>query len=71
MDAFQAAVPGAPILIVSGYVQEELTRRGIEEGRYSFLAKPFSADELLRVVAGLIAKREALRRGAEERAAGL
>jgi signal transduction histidine kinase/ActR/RegA family two-component response regulator len=71
IDAFQIAAPEAPILIVSGYVQEELTRRGIEQGLYSFLAKPFSSDELLRVVAGLIAKRETRQREAEERAAGL
>jgi signal transduction histidine kinase/CheY-like chemotaxis protein len=39
--------PSMPVLVCSGHVQEELLRRGISTGRYAFLAKPFSAQQLL------------------------
>lgn len=52
---FEARNPGAPVLLCSGYVDEELVRRGIEAGRYRFLAKPFSPDQLLAAVAMLLA----------------
>jgi DNA-binding NtrC family response regulator len=39
--------PSMAVLVCSGYVQEELLRRGIATGRYAFLAKPFTAQELL------------------------
>jgi nitrogen-specific signal transduction histidine kinase/CheY-like chemotaxis protein len=43
-----------PVLLCSGHVQEDLLRRGIETGRYAFLEKPFSAQQLLDKVHGLI-----------------
>ncbi len=52
--AFEARNPGAPVLLCSGYVGEDLVRRGIEAGRYRFLPKPFSPDQLLAAVAMLI-----------------
>ena len=39
--------PSMPVLVCSGHVQEELLRRGISTGRYAFLSKPFSAQQLL------------------------
>jgi signal transduction histidine kinase len=61
-----AIIPGAPtrevvhafentsrpgrVLIVSGYVDEELTRRGIEQGRYRLLRKPFLPRDLCAAV---------------------
>jgi signal transduction histidine kinase/CheY-like chemotaxis protein len=39
--------PAMAILVCSGYVREELLRRGVEAGRYAFLAKPFTAEQLL------------------------
>ena len=39
--------PSMAVLVCSGYVQEELLRRGIATGRYAFLSKPFTAQELL------------------------
>jgi signal transduction histidine kinase/CheY-like chemotaxis protein len=39
--------PAMPVLVCSGHVQEELLRRGISTGRYAFLSKPFSAQQLL------------------------
>jgi CheY-like chemotaxis protein/anti-sigma regulatory factor (Ser/Thr protein kinase) len=43
----QQLVPGLPVIVCSGHVQEELLRRGIEAGRYAFLPKPFSPQELV------------------------
>jgi signal transduction histidine kinase/CheY-like chemotaxis protein len=54
IEAFELANPRSPVLIVSGYVQEELTRRGIEEGRYRLLRKPFPPEELAAVVDELL-----------------
>jgi signal transduction histidine kinase/CheY-like chemotaxis protein len=39
--------PTMAILVCSGYVREDLLRRGVEAGRYAFLAKPFTAEQLL------------------------
>jgi DNA-binding NtrC family response regulator len=52
--AFEAAHPDRPVLVVSGYVQEELTMRGIEEGRYRLLRKPFSVGDLSNAVGELL-----------------
>jgi two-component system cell cycle sensor histidine kinase/response regulator CckA len=50
IDAFLAAFPSRPVLVVSGYVEEELTRNGIEQGRCHLLRKPFPPEELCRTV---------------------
>jgi CheY-like chemotaxis protein len=39
--------PAMGILVCSGYLREDLLRRGVEAGRYAFLAKPFTAEQLL------------------------
>ena len=39
--------PGMAVLVCSGYMREELLRRGVEAGRYAFLAKPFTSEQLL------------------------
>jgi two-component system cell cycle sensor histidine kinase/response regulator CckA len=54
-DALRAAKPTLPILFMSGYSDDEMTRRGFSDTRVAFLAKPFSADSLVGAV------REALR----------
>jgi signal transduction histidine kinase len=41
----RASRPG--ILVCSGYVEEELVRRGIDAGEYAFLQKPFAPDQLV------------------------
>jgi len=43
------------VLVVSGHVQEELLRRGIETGEVAFLAKPFGRDEFLAAVSEVMA----------------
>jgi signal transduction histidine kinase/ActR/RegA family two-component response regulator len=49
--------PSMPVLVCSGHVQEDLLRRGIATGRYAFLAKPFSAQQLLICVTQLLESR--------------
>ena len=56
-DEFRQLFPAAPVLIVTGYVEEELVRRGIEEGRVSVLEKPFTAEALVTRVNELLAPR--------------
>ncbi len=53
-DAFVDRHPAAAVLVVSGYVQEELTRRGIEEGDYALLRKPFEPQTLCEKVDDLL-----------------
>lgn len=48
--------PGKPVIVCSGHVAEELARRGIEEGRYALLAKPFTPEELVRAVVRLTSR---------------
>jgi signal transduction histidine kinase/CheY-like chemotaxis protein len=50
-------VPSMPVLVCSGHVPEELLRRGIATGRYAFLSKPFSAQQLLASVAQVLGSR--------------
>jgi two-component system cell cycle sensor histidine kinase/response regulator CckA len=53
--------PGMGVLVCSGYVREDLLRRGIHAGRYAFLAKPFTADQLIASVDGVLRTAAALR----------
>jgi signal transduction histidine kinase/CheY-like chemotaxis protein len=52
--AFEKWCPGRPVLIVSGYVRDELAVRGIEQGRHRLLRKPFSPNDLSSAVADLL-----------------
>jgi len=54
-DALHATNPALPIVFMSGYSDDEMTRRGFADAQVAFLAKPFSADSLVGAV------REALR----------
>jgi DNA-binding response OmpR family regulator len=49
-----AKTPRPAILVCSGYVEEELVRRGVQAGEYALLRKPFSPAELLEQVRTLI-----------------
>ena len=46
--------PGMGVLVLLGYVREDLLRRGVHAGRYAFLAKPFTADQLIASVDGVL-----------------
>jgi two-component system cell cycle sensor histidine kinase/response regulator CckA len=51
--------PAMGVLVCSGYVREELVRRGVQAGRYAFLAKPFTAEQLLASVESVLRSAEA------------
>jgi CheY-like chemotaxis protein len=42
--------PNAGVVVISGYVTDELTRRGIEQGHFRVLAKPFEPYRLLETI---------------------
>ena len=48
VDGFRQLFPGAPVLLCTGYVEEELLRRGIAEGTVAVMQKPFTPDALVR-----------------------
>jgi len=54
-EKLRAMNPTLPIVFMSGYSDDEMTRRGFADSQIAFLAKPFSADSLVGAV------REALR----------
>ncbi len=54
IDTFQEKYPNAPVLVCSGYMEEDLVRRDIETGTVSFLAKPFTATALAERVSELL-----------------
>jgi nitrogen-specific signal transduction histidine kinase/CheY-like chemotaxis protein len=48
------ARPDLQVLYISGYANEQLARRGVSEPEVSFIQKPFSSDEFVRKVRGLL-----------------
>lgn len=46
ISAIREAVPGVRVLVMSGYADDETLRRGIAQGQFPFIAKPFTADML-------------------------
>ena len=57
-EALRETDPDLPVLFMSGYSDDEVTRRGVSDSRIAFLPKPFTADSLV------AALREALRQRA-------
>jgi signal transduction histidine kinase len=45
----------APVILCSGYLEEDLALEGVARGQCSFLPKPFSAEDLTKLVAKLLA----------------
>ncbi len=54
-DEIRARRPALPVLYASGYNQEIIAERGILAPDVSYMAKPYSPDEVLRRVAELVA----------------
>jgi DNA-binding response OmpR family regulator len=50
------SIPGLRVLFISGYTDDTLQRYGLSRIRASFLAKPFSTEELERTVRELLAR---------------
>ena len=53
-EQFSAIHPGARVLFTSGYTSDAVARRGVSEGRFAFLPKPYSAEELAEKVAEVL-----------------
>lgn len=48
---------GAPVILCSGYTEEDLALEGLARGQWSFLPKPFSAADLNELVTQLLEKK--------------
>jgi CheY-like chemotaxis protein len=46
IERLSADRPGAKVLFVSGYPGDDISRRGIDEASFRFLAKPYSSEQL-------------------------
>jgi DNA-binding response OmpR family regulator len=46
--------PGLPLLVMSGYTEDEQLLRGLRSGELPFLRKPFSSKELLSTIRKLL-----------------
>jgi len=46
IERLSAARPNTKVLFVSGYPGDETSRRGVDEGSFRFLAKPYSSEQL-------------------------
>ncbi len=55
---FRERMPTAGILLCSAYVENELLRRGIEMREVAYLPKPFSSENLLAKITGVLKKTE-------------
>jgi len=54
-EALRRERPDLPVLFVSGYTDDPLARRAIEDPSVTFLAKPFAPADLLATVRGMLA----------------
>jgi CheY-like chemotaxis protein len=59
VDAFVQRHPQGRVLIASGHADDELTRRGLEQGRYRLLRKPFLPPDLCAAVDELLERARA------------
>jgi PAS domain S-box-containing protein len=50
IERLSAERPSTKVLFVSGYPGDDISRRGVDEGSFRFLAKPYSSEQLARRV---------------------
>ncbi|HQR28900.1 MAG TPA: PAS domain S-box protein [Anaeromyxobacteraceae bacterium] len=55
-EAVEKACPGIPVLFMSGYAEDVVVRHGAVEPGLNLIEKPFTAEDLLARVRGLIAR---------------
>ena len=58
IKTFQEHSPGAPVLVCSGYIREEIAISGVESGEWEFLAKPFTNRQFIDKVRSMLAAAE-------------
>jgi CheY-like chemotaxis protein len=46
IERLSAVRPSTKVLFVSGYPGDDISRRGVDEGSFRFLAKPYSSEQL-------------------------
>jgi len=46
IERLSAVRPRTKVLFVSGYPGDDISRRGVDEGSFRFLAKPYSSEQL-------------------------
>jgi len=49
-EAISRITPGMKVIFISGYTQDVVLEKGIEEGEFDFLSKPLGSNMLLRMV---------------------
>ncbi len=49
-EAISGITPGMKVIFISGYTQDVVLEKGIEEGEFDFLSKPLGSNVLLRMV---------------------
>ena len=60
LDEVRRTLPALPVLLCSGYVEEDLVRRDLEAGHGAFLEKPFTAAALAQAVRTLLKGRPSI-----------
>jgi DNA-binding NtrC family response regulator len=50
LDRICAQRPGCKAILMSGYTNDEMTRRGISSSEVTFVQKPFSIEDFARIV---------------------
>ena len=56
-DALTYVNPGPAVLLIAGKSQKWKLRRGVKEGRYQMIIRPFTADELINKVRNILGMR--------------
>jgi two-component system cell cycle sensor histidine kinase/response regulator CckA len=57
-EALRRSHPNVPVIYMSGYPGEEIRQRGLVPGEAAFLAKPFTPNEVVSKVRGVLGERE-------------
>lgn len=58
IDAFRDRFPNQPVIVCSGYIEEELLIRGIKTGELGYLRKPYRSQQLLDTISAELASRK-------------
>jgi DNA-binding NtrC family response regulator len=62
--------PRMPIIVMSGYSTDDTIREALDLGAATFIAKPFTPDELADAVRSVLKPREKEQRHADEKSSG-
>ena len=54
VERFAKVHPESRVLLISGYTDDDVLRRGLIDPAFAFLEKPFTVDQLVRKVEGVL-----------------